>query len=141
MDSTIGFRNRSSARCSIEGYPDLAILDASGHVIAQVTGEGQYPSFFDSPVVPVVLETNAPALAPDRGTFPPQAQPRGQANVHVEWYDCRSPVASRMTIDLPNNGGQLKIDYAVDAPGSPICGSREPGVLVAYLGRGPFTTS
>jgi hypothetical protein len=91
-------------------------------VIAQVTGSGQYASFFDSPVVTVVLETNT-------------------ATVHVEWYDCRSPVAARLTIDLPNNGGQVKIDYAIAAPSSPICDSREPGFLAAYLGRGPFTPS
>jgi len=141
MDSPIGLRNRGSVRCSIEGYPDLSILDASGHVIAQVTGAGQYASFFDSTVVSVELETDTPALPPNSGTFPLPPL-RGQATLHVEWYDCRAPVAAWMTIDLPNSGGQLKVDYAVNAPISPTCDSPvAAGAPVAVLARGPFTPS
>jgi hypothetical protein len=138
MDTPIVFRNRGAAPCSIEGFPDLTILDAAGHVVAQATGSAQRATFFgEPPAVPFVLEMDTPPLTTTQGIR--KALPGGQALVHIEWYDCRATLAAQMTIDLPNGGGQLKIDYAINAPGSPICDSpAAPGVPRAALGRGPF---
>jgi hypothetical protein len=138
MDTPIVFRNRGAAPCSVEGFPDLTILDSADHVIARAVGSEQRGTFFgEPPVVPVILETNTPALTTSQGIR--HALPRGQTQVHVEWYDCRTPIASRMTIDLPNTSGRLGVDYAISAPSSGVCGNPSAAAPVSILGRGPFT--
>lgn len=138
MDSPIDFRNRSEALCYLEGFPDLTILDGSGNAIAQAAGLGQRQTFFgDPPVVPILMETGTPALiaAPQLGL---PARPMGQAELHVEWYDCRTPVPARLAVDLPQGGGRLTVDYAVKTPYSPTCDSPAAGAPVAALARGPL---
>jgi hypothetical protein len=107
-------------------------------VIAQAAGLGRRQTFFgDPPVVPILMETGTPALiaAPQLGQ---PARPMGQAELHIEWYDCRAPAPARLAVDLPQGGGRLTVDYAVKAPYSPTCDSPAAGAPVAALARGPL---
>ncbi len=136
-DSQVDLRNRSGNPCYLEGFPDITILDAAGKVLAQAAGAGQRQTFFgDPPVVPILMETGTPALVSASGPITDRA-PKGQAEVHIEWYDCRWPKPARMAIDLPDGGSRLTIDYAVTAPISPGCGNA--GAPTMFLARGPFT--
>jgi hypothetical protein len=137
MDTPMVLRNRGGSLCYVEGYADLTVLDSAGKVIAQATGLAQRATFFGQPPeVPILLETETPALPTNQGPIP-QELPLGQAEMHVEWYDCRSPVAARMTIDLPGGGGALTAEYAMKAPYSPVCDSPS-GHPAAAFGRGPL---
>ena len=44
---TLGFRNTSSATCTLVGYPGLQLIDSSGHDIATTTVRGGSYSFTD----------------------------------------------------------------------------------------------
>jgi hypothetical protein len=134
-DSPVDLRNRSGNPCFVEGFPDVTILDSSGVLLAKAAGTDQRRTFFgDPPVVPILLLTDTPPLGSPSGMI--QERPGGQAEVHIEWYDCRSPKTASMNIDLPRGGGRLSIDYAVDAPSSPGCGV--PNMPLSFLARGPF---
>jgi hypothetical protein len=135
VDSPVDFRNRGAAPCYLAGFPDITILDGSGKVIDQAAGDARRQTFFgDPPVVPILLETGTPDLTHSASVL---ARPKGQAEIHIEWHDCRSPQPARLRIDLPDGGGRLTVDYPVTAPVSPACGA--PAASVASLARGPFT--
>ena len=128
MNTPVFFRNRSTMVCYLEGYPDLTILSSAGNVLAHAVGSGQRSTFFsDGPEVPVLMEIGTPILQATEGLTQPQV--RGQAYVNIEWYDCRSPVAASLAVDLPAGGGRLMVPYAIRAPNSPTCDS--PGIAPA----------
>ncbi len=138
MDSPVDLRNRGSNPCFVEGFADVTIVDVSGTVLAQAAGTEHRRTFFgDPPVVPILLLTGTPALVTAEGIA--QQRPAGQAEFHVEWYDCRSPKPATMTIDLPDGGGRLTVDYAVNTPVSPACDAVNGGAPKLFLARGPFT--
>lgn len=138
-DSPVDFRNRGETPCYLVGFPDITILDSSGKVLAQAAGAERRQTFFGNPpVVPILLLTGTPALVSAAGLIR-DSRPPGQAEVHIEWYDCRAPAPATMTIDLPDNAGRLTIDYSVTAPASPTCDVPGSTAPIASLARGPFT--
>src|SRR5437879_1802236 len=67
-DLPIILRNRSSAVCWLEGYPDVAILDPRGRLLAQATGSTGRGTFFaDDPVMRFAVEPGTPALGAGNG--------------------------------------------------------------------------
>jgi len=132
-DTPVILRNKSSAPCYVDGYPDITVLDRAGRVLAAATGALNRGTFFDgAPAVPVLLPPGGPPLP-----SPGQELSRGQAFVNIEWFDCRRTTAATMSIDMPSAGGRLTIPYAVDAPWSALCDGNpatSPG-----LTRGPFS--
>lgn len=140
-DTPMVLRNRGGSLCYVEGYADLTVLDSAGNVIAQARGLGQRTTFFGQPPeVRILLETDTPPLPTNQGPII-QELPIGQAEMHVEWYDCRTLVAARMIIDLPNGGGKLNTEFALKAPYSAICDNPGAGAPMASFGRGPIFPS
>jgi hypothetical protein len=131
-------RNRGTASCTLQGFPDLALLDRTGSALADATGTNGHGTFFaDGPDVPVLLVAGTPP-------FPSTPEHlysgvRGQAYFNVEWFDCRQRVAASARLTLP---GSEPFSLALDMPGpfSPVCDS--PGYRNAYgLSRGPISPS
>jgi len=131
-DMPLWFRNRSATECFLEGYPDVAVLDAQGRVLAAGKGPAHRGTFFDyeSVVLPILMKTGTPSVQQDL--------PIGQALVNVEWVDCSQPTAARIAIDLPNAGGTVSAAYAVKAGYSPACDSGPAYAPQPAAWRGPF---
>lgn len=130
-------RNRGATACSLEGYPDISILDAGGRVLAQTAGAGGRGTFFaDGPVVKILMEPGTAAL--DTSPGPGYRGVLGQAFMNVEWYDCAHRQASTLVLTLPDAGGRLSVPFAFAGPDSPACPN--PGYS-SYLARGPLSPS
>lgn len=136
VNTPIGFRDRGSAACYLEGYPDILLLDGAGSILATASGAASEGTYFnDGPVVPILLEPGTlPLSAPPASGQPPSG---GQAFINVQWFDCRRPTSSKMSIDLPHGGGRLTIPFAVRGAYYPTCDtSTQP---LEMLARGPFS--
>jgi hypothetical protein len=111
--------NQSSSTCVLDGFPDIAVLDASGGVLAQAagtTGRGTY--FPDGAVVPILLRSG------------------GQATMNVSWYDCTHPQASQLALDLPDKGGRLLVPFPVSGRYFALC---DTDPHYSSLSRGHFS--
>src|SRR5438105_9048332 len=132
QDLPVLLRNRSSNACWLEGYADIAILDAHGRVLARAAGETGRGTFFaDRPVARFGLGTGTPPLSP---AAPGAAL--GQAFMNVEWWDCAQPQAAQVQLTLPNGGGKLMVPYVFAAVQSPACGVA--AAPTSGLSRGPL---
>src|SRR5438105_6256056 len=122
VDTPILIRNRGSRSCSLEGYPDVTVLDSAGRSLATATGDGNRGTYFPEwPELPVLLVPGTPVLP--KAPTPGFAPARGQAVVQVQWWDCRGPTASRLSLSLPGAGGVLNLAFAFKAPYYPTCDS------------------
>lgn len=115
-DMPLVFRNRGSSPCFVVGYPDVAIADANGRVLAQASGTNGRGTFFDTDWVEPILLAPGTAFVPSHTNLP-----QGQALVHVEWWDCGGATASRIDVTVPDGGGHIIAAYAIHAGYSPGC--------------------
>lgn len=113
-ETPIAFRNHGASGCYLKGFPDLTIVDSSGAAVGRVAGPETAGQFATFPVVPILLQAG------------------GQALLYVVWFDC-SHTSARLAIDLPDAGGRLEIDYAVN-PYSSSCA----GTVGSGASRSPF---
>ena len=131
---SFGFRNRSTSQCFLGGYPDVTVLDGSGKVMIQASGTAQRGTFFDPSGwdEPILLATGTPSL---NSIVQTRLAVAGQADVNIEWVDCKLPQASRVQFDLPDGGGRLLVDFPVKASYSAAC---DGGTVAPYVLRGHF---
>ena len=135
-DQPIVLRNRSSAPCSLTGYPDVRILDARGNLLAEAAGAANRGTFFaDGDPTTVALPSGTPALPT---SWPGGFGSPGQAFINVEWYDCNQPRAATAVLDLPGGGGRLVLPYPYAGAHSAGCDS---GYRLAGVTRGPFRSA
>jgi len=100
VDTPVFLRDRGASACFLEGYADVAIVDASGGLLAQAVGAANRGTFFaDGPVVPVLMRTGTAPLAPEEAAS--WNRDPGQAFMNLEWYDCRNRRSARVVVDLP----------------------------------------
>jgi hypothetical protein len=65
IDLPILFRDKRSADCVADGFPDVSVLDAAGGVLATARGSvGQGTYFADGPVVPVLAKAGTAKRSP-----------------------------------------------------------------------------
>jgi Protein of unknown function (DUF4232) len=137
-DLPVFLRNKSAQPCWLEGYPDIAILDATGNVLAQAVGQSDRGTYFaDGLVVRLPMEVGTPPLNPNVMATITQNVAPGQAFFNVEWWDCAQRQARTMRVTLSHGGGQLQVPYNFQGPQSPACpvaGGPQLG-----LSRGPFS--
>jgi hypothetical protein len=132
--SSVVIRNAGAGACYLDGYPDITIFDAGGHALARASGTANRGTYFpDWPQLPVLVQPGTSPLSPGSE----QAPTRGQAIVNAQWYDCQQPTASKLSLDLPQGGGNLTIGYAAKAPYNPTCDSTTPPP--GTVSRGPFS--
>ena len=133
IDLPIVFRDRASTDCTVEGYPDLAVLDASGHVLASVKGGGGPATAVpNGPVVPILARAGTPALKFVDGVVPGNA---GQLFVDLSWYDCKRPKAATLEVGLPGGGGILRVPFPETGGYYMLC---DTSSSYRALLRGPF---
>ena len=132
-------RNRGASACSLEGYADVSIVDASGGLLAQAVGAAGRGTFFqDGPMVPVLMEPSTAPLTP--GEAVQWRGDRGQAWMNLEWYDCQHRQSARVFVDLPAGGGRISAPFSFTAPYSPVCDSPGHGAD-SGVSRGPLSPS
>lgn len=120
-NTPVGLRNNGASACWLEGFPDLTITDGADHVLAQAIGAAGRGTYFGgdgSAVQLLMLPGTAPFPSP---AVPGQQMDRGQAYVNVEWYDCKAPQATRLSLGLPGAGGTVIITFPVVGPYSAAC--------------------
>jgi hypothetical protein len=133
----IALRNRSSAACFLDGFPDLRLFNSGGRQLAAATGSVNRGTFFDAGpewTFPVLMQPGTPPLPVPPAVEQPLSP--GQGLLDVEWFDCNEPQASRAQIDLPAGGGRLNVTFAIKGPGSGLCFPGGPAM--SGLLRGPF---
>src|SRR5690242_4268675 len=106
LDMPIIFTNTGKGACVVQGFPDITVLDSPGATLARAVGSEGRGTYFD----------NGPAVAI-------LVRPGARAFVNFTWYDCRNPLAARLAVDLPANGGRLLIPFAVKGNYYMLCDS------------------
>ncbi len=136
VDTPVALRNPGTATCYLEGYPDITILDAAGGSLARAIGSANRGTYFPEwPEGQVLMQPGTPPLL--HASLAGQLS-RGQALLNVQWWDCRRPTAARLSMELPNGGGNLTIPYSVRAPYYPTCDSNvQPAGTVTRGAFGP----
>jgi len=139
-------RNRATAACVLEGWADMTILDAGGRVLVAAVGTknpANLSTFFVGwPKLPVLLRPATPPLPGRPGAETGYTDPshRGQAEMNMEWFDCRAPLAAVLILGLPEGGGQLRVPFPRRASYAPSCDdpqvSRTAG---GWVGRDPLS--
>jgi len=139
VDSPVALRDTGSTACYLEGYPGVTILDAAGRSLAQAIGSANRGTYFPEwPEGQVLLQPGTPPLP--RPPFAGQTGmlSRGQAVFNMQWWDCRHPMAAKLSIDLPNASGNLTTPYPSNASYNPICDSKiQPAGTVTRGAIGP----
>lgn len=131
-DTPVALRNSGSAPCYLNGFPDVAIVDAKGGVLAQIVGEDAMLTAFDraTAAVAVMMPPGTPPLTSVTDFNLGQGLRQGQAFVNIEWSNCNQPPAAMLYLDLPDGAGRVAVPYVV-APGM-NCRNTVP------LARGPL---
>jgi len=133
-DAPVVLRNAGGSACSLEGFPDLAVLDPSGRTLDRVSGATGIGTYYDSTLqpVPVLMEPGTAPLdtAVDWGHG--QGLKPGQAFFNVEWIGCTLQRAATLVIGLPGGGGRFSIRFDTTTNGLDVCSHDVP------LRRGPF---
>jgi uncharacterized protein DUF4232 len=139
VDSPVALRNGGSANCYLEGYPDITVLDAAGRSLAQALGSANRGTYFPEwPEGQVLMQPGTPPLPHPSFTGHMDSLSRGQGLLNMEWWDCGQPTAAKLSIDLPNGGGNLTIPYSARAPYYPTCDSyTQPAGTVTRGAFGP----
>jgi len=139
VDSPVALRNSGSATCYLEGYPDITVLDAAGRSLAQAIGSANRGTYFPEwPEGQVLMQPGTPPLPHPSFTGHMNSLSRGQALLNMQWWDCGHPSAAKLSMDLPNAGGNLTIPYPSNASYNPICDSKvKPAGTVTRGAFGP----
>jgi hypothetical protein len=140
VNMPLQLRNRGGSACYVHGFPDVTVLDASGHVLARGIGaDGRGTFFEDGPDVPILLPPGTPDLPAPKLPID-STNLKGQAFMNFSWYDCPPlPQASHIALDLPDGGGRLIIPFALQAYYSAACGNGQAQGPAVF--RGPFSAT
>jgi hypothetical protein len=134
LNTPVILRNQSSMQCSLNGVPDLTIVDAQRAVLVTVAGADGVGTQFDQYIsaVDVLMTVDTPGLAESAGFLDAPSLEPGLAFLNIRWTGCSQEPASQLWVDLPDGGGRLVIAYPVAAPDVSTCSHESP------LIRDPF---
>lgn len=136
----VHLRNRTSAPCTLHGFPELVVLDARGATLAKAIALGEPSMVPSAPSVAFLLLPGAPPLPRSGGPAAGWTTP-GEALLDFDWIDCRQPRASTLELYLPDGGGRLLVDFPLVASKSAGCYGEPPEPAGPALGGGPFVPS
>ena len=134
LNTPVVLRNKSSTQCSLNGVPDLTIVDAQRAVLVKVAGNDGVGTQFDQYIsaVDVLMAVATPGLAELVGSQTAQSLAPGLAFLNIRWTGCSQKPASQLWLDLPDGGGMLVIAFPVAATDLGTCSHESP------LIRDPF---